>query len=115
MRSMVICVPELTGYAGVRFVPVSLPYAEVLLDGKKYRLPGDAGPRLDGAEAYRARARRGPTLRSLVRLALRCQSAEEMGLKLRRRFDRSLRRQGIDPNRERQARAERELARLLQD
>ena len=113
MRTMVICIPELTGYAGVRFVPVSLPYAEMLLDGKKYRLPGDAGPRLDGAEAYRQRAPRGPTLRSLVKLALRCQSAEEMGQKLKRRFDRSLRRQGIDPNRERQARAEAELDQLI--
>jgi hypothetical protein len=112
---MVIRVPELTASAGVRFVAVSLPYTEVLLDGKKYRLPGDAGPRLEGTEAYRARAPRGPTLRCLVKLALRCQSAEEMGLKLKRRFDRSLRRRGIDPSRSRQRRAEAELDRLLQD
>jgi hypothetical protein len=83
------------------------------LDGKKYRLPGDAAPRLDGAEAYRARAPRGPTLRSLVKLALRCQSAEEMGNRLKRRFDRSLRRRGIKPGRDRQAEAE--LDRLLAD
>jgi hypothetical protein len=112
---MVIRVPELTGYAAVRHVPVSVPYAEVLLDGKKYRLPDDVGPRLEGTEGYRARAPRGPTLRSLVKLALRCQSAEEMGLKLKRRFDRSLRRRGIDPSRSRQRRAEAELDRLLQD
>ena len=79
----------------------------------KYRLPGDTGPRLEGTDAYRARAPRGPTLRSLVKPALRCQSAEEMGLKLRRRFDRSLRCRGIDPNRERQRQAEAELDRLL--
>jgi hypothetical protein len=111
MRSMVIRVPELTGYAAVRHVAVSLPYAEVLLDGKKYRLPGDV-PRLEGTEAYRARAPRGPTLRSLVRLALRCQSAGEMGKQLKRRFDRSLRRQGIDPRRP-SRRDEAEVERLL--
>jgi hypothetical protein len=96
---MVISVPELTSSATVRFVPVSLPLVEMLVDGSKYRLPGDEAPQLTGAEAYRARAPRGPTLRSLVRLALRCQSAEEMGKKLKRRFDRSLRRQGISPRR----------------
>jgi hypothetical protein len=110
---MVIRVPELTAGAGVRFVAVSVPYVEALLDGKKYRLPGDDVPRLEGTEAYRARAPRGPTLRSLVKLALRCQSAEEMGLKLKRRFDRSLRRRGIDPNRGRQRQVEAELDRLL--
>ena len=103
MRSMLIRTPMQTGYGGVVHVEVSLPYVEQIMDGKKYRLPGDEVPRLDGAEAYRARARRGPTLRSLVKLALRCQSSEEMGLKLKRRFDRSLRRRGIDPiNRSRQ-------------
>jgi hypothetical protein len=111
MRRMVIRVPELTGYAGVRFVPVSLPYAPQLIDGKKYMEPKDA-PRPEG---YRERARRGPTLRSLVKLALRCQSAEEMGKQLKRRFDRSLRRRGVDPNpsRSRLAEAEAEVVRLL--
>jgi hypothetical protein len=108
---MVIQVCELTGYGQVRYVWVSLPYAEVLLDGKKYRLPADV-PRPEG---YRERARRGPTLRSLVKLAVRCADAEELGKKLKRRYDRSLRRHGIDPNRGRQAKAERELERLLRD
>jgi hypothetical protein len=112
MRTMVISVPELTAGPGVRFVAVTLPYVEAILDGKKYRLPGDM-PRLEGTEAYRARAPRGPTLRSLVKLALRCQSAEEMGLRLKRRFDRSLRRHGIAPGRARRAEAEAELDRLL--
>ena len=105
MRSMVIVVPELTGYASVRHVLVSLPYVAALVDGEKYLLPKDL-PRLEGTEGYRARAPRGPTLRSLVKLALRCQSAEEMGLKLKRRFDRSLRRRGIDPNRGRKPRVQ---------
>jgi hypothetical protein len=51
MRTMVIRVPELTAGAGVRFVAVSVPYVEALLDGKKYRLPGDDVPRLEGTEA----------------------------------------------------------------
>jgi len=106
-RIMVILVPELTGFAGVRYVAVTLPFVEAILDGKKYRLPGDV-PRPQG---YMERAPRGPTLRSLVELALRCDSVEEMGKSLKRRFDRSLRRRGIDPRRNR--RTDAELERLL--
>jgi hypothetical protein len=107
---MVIFVPEQT-QSGVRHVAVSVPFVEALVDGRKYRLPGDVPPALEGTDAYRARAPRGPTLRSLVKLALRCQSAEEMGKQLKRRFDQSLRRRGIDSGRGRQAEAE--LERLL--
>jgi hypothetical protein len=102
MQTMVIRVPELT-QSGVRHVAVSLPFVEALVDGRKYRLPGDVPAALTGTEAYRARAPRGPTLRSLVKLALRCQSAEEMGKQLKRRFDRSLRRRGIEPDRQRKS------------
>jgi hypothetical protein len=106
---MIVRVPELTSYASVRHVEVSLPFVAELIDGEKYYMEPK---RLEGTELRRYRAR-GPTLRSLVRLALRCQSAEELGKKLKRRYDRSLRRQGIDPNRERQRQAEAELERLL--
>jgi phage terminase large subunit-like protein len=41
MRHMVVIVPELTGYASVRHVAVSLPYAAQLIDGVKYMLPSD--------------------------------------------------------------------------
>jgi hypothetical protein len=85
---MVIRVPELTGYGGVRRIAVSLPYAAQLIDGVKYTLPGDARPPHDDTELRRQRAPRGPTMRSLVRPALKCDSAEEMGKKLKRRFDR---------------------------
>ncbi len=95
MRTMVIRVPELTGYGGVRRVAVSLPYAAQLIDGVKYMLPGDVKPPEGGTELRRQRAPRGPTLRSLVKLALQCESAEEMGKKLKRRFDRRYRRQGL--------------------
>ena len=50
MRTMVIRVPELTGYGGVRRVAVSLPYAVQLIDGVKYMLPGDVKPPEGGTE-----------------------------------------------------------------
>jgi hypothetical protein len=106
-QAMVILVVELTGNASVRHVAVSLPFVAALVDGRKYYMP-DTVPRPEG---YMERAPRGPTLRSLVKLALRCQSAEEMGKQLKRRFDRSLRRRGIEPRRDR--RAEAEIDRLL--
>ena len=40
MRRMVVIVPELTGYASIRHVAVSLPYVAQLIDGVKYMLPG---------------------------------------------------------------------------
>ena len=40
MRHMVVIVPELTGYASIRHVAVSLPYVAQLIDGVKYMLPG---------------------------------------------------------------------------
>ena len=97
MRTMVIRVPELTGYGGVRRVAVSLPYVAQLIDGVKFMLPGDVKPPEGDTELRRQRAPRGPTMRSLVKLALQCESAEEMGKKLKRRFDRSYQRRGIAP------------------
>jgi hypothetical protein len=41
------------------------------------------------------RAPRAPTLRALVRLAVKCASAEEMGQRLKRRFDRQQQRRGV--------------------
>jgi len=107
---MVIVVPQQTGYAGVMHIAVSVPRIHVLIDGVKYLEPTDVKPSDDATEQRRYRAR-GPTLRSLVKLALKCESAEEMGKQLKRRFDRSLRRRGIGPRRDR--RAEAEIDRLL--
>ena len=42
-------------------------------------------PRLEGTELRRARA---PSLRFLVKLALKCDSTEELGKRLRRRYQR---------------------------
>src|SRR4030095_10001851 len=95
-QAMVILVVELTGNASVRHVAVSLPFVAALVDQEKYYMPD----RVPHPEGYRERAPRAPTLRSLFRLALKCQSAEEMGKRLKRRFDRSLRRRGLEPRRD---------------
>ena len=91
MRHMVVIVPELTGYASIRHVEVSLAHVPALVDGLKYMEPQDV-PRLEGTELRRLRA---PSLRFLVKLALKCESAEELGKRLRRRYQRQQARQGI--------------------
>jgi hypothetical protein len=72
-----------------RLTPPSAHRAAALVDEEKHMMEPQAGPRPQGRELRRPRA---PSLRYLVRLALRCQSAEEMGRKLKRRFDRQQRR-----------------------
>jgi hypothetical protein len=70
MRSMFVQIPMLTGYGGVSRVEVSVPYIAALIGEKYYMEP----KRLEGTELRRHRSRHGPSLRSLVRLALRCES-----------------------------------------
>jgi hypothetical protein len=111
MRHMVVIVPELTGYASIRHIAVSLPYAAQLIDGKKYMLPGDVKPPEGGTERRRQRAPRMPSLRSMVKLAVACDSAEQLGQRLKRRYDRQLQRRGLAPPGN--ARAEAELDRIL--
>ena len=84
MRHMVVIVPELTSYASIRHVAVSLPYAAQLIDGVKYMEAKDV-PALEGTELRRSRA---PSLRFLVKQAVKCESAEQLGKKLRRRYQR---------------------------
>jgi hypothetical protein len=91
MRHMVIRTPMQTGYASIRHVAVSLPYVADLVDGVKYMEPKDV-PALEGTELRRARA---PSLRFLVRHAVKCQSAEELGKKLKRRYQRQQQRHGL--------------------
>ena len=73
---------------------MSLPYAQ-LIDGKKYMLPGDLKPPEGGTECRRQRAPRAPSLRTLVRWAQKCDSAEQLGERLRRRYQRQQARRGI--------------------
>ena len=96
-----------TGYCSVRRVEVSVPYVAALIaDGGKYYMERK---RLDDdTEKRRARA---PSFTYLARLAVRCQSAEELGQRLKRRYDRQRQRQGIAaPGR---GRAEAELDHVL--
>ena len=99
MRRMVIFVPELTGYASIRHIAVSLPYAAQLIDGVKYMLPQDVKSPEGDTERRRQRAPRAPSMRYLVKLAVKCQSAEELGKRLRRRYQRQQQRQGLAPGR----------------
>jgi hypothetical protein len=48
-RTMVYRASLLTGYASVRYVDVSLPYAEPLVDGLKYREPPVREPHLEAS------------------------------------------------------------------
>ena len=111
MRSMIVQVPMMSGPAGVLLVEVSVPYVAALIgdDGKYYMTP----KRIDDPTEKRRYRHRGPTLRSLVKLALACDSAEQMGKQLRRRFDRSLARQGQAAPRRATARDLAELDQLL--
>ena len=67
MRHMVVIVPELTGYASIRHVAVSLPYVAGLVDGVKYMELADIKPPEGDTELRRQRA---PSLRFLVKQAL---------------------------------------------
>ena len=57
-------------------------------------LPGDVKPPEGDTELRRHRAPRGPALRSLGRLALKCESAEELGRRLKGRYERQQQRRG---------------------
>jgi hypothetical protein len=92
----------LTTAAQVRHVRVSVPLVPCLVDNRRYYLPDDLPP-AQGEElrpmlrpriTQPMRAPRAPTLRSLVKLAVRCQDAEELGEKLRKRYQRQQARRG---------------------
>jgi hypothetical protein len=57
------------------------------IDGKKYLMPGDVKPPEGGTERRHQRATRA-ALRTLVRWAQQCASAEQLGKKLSRRYQR---------------------------
>ena len=84
MRHMVVIVAELTGYASIRHIAVSLPYASQLIDHVKYMEPQDVKPHEGDTERRRQRAPRAPSMRTLVRWAQACDSAEQLGEGLKR-------------------------------
>lgn len=59
MRTMVVVVPQLSGYGMVRRMYVSLPYVPGLVDGQKYMLP-DQVPERESRDLRRMRQR--PTM-----------------------------------------------------
>ena len=71
---MICRVVELTGYAGVRLVDVSVPLVPQLLDGNRYFMNQSDLPRLEtDTERRRQRSPRASSFRSLVRLDWRRQ------------------------------------------
>ena len=107
---MVVIVPELTGYASIRHVAVSLPYAAQLIDGKKYMLPGDVKPPEGGTERRRQRAPRAPSMRS-GQVGADMRQRRTARRAAGRRYDRQQQRRGLAPPGN--ARAEAELDRIL--
>jgi hypothetical protein len=78
---MILKMPFQTTAGTVRRLRISLPLVPGLLDGQKYflpdTLPAPVGEKLRPMLRPRMKAPRAPSLRYLVRHALRCQSAEE--------------------------------------
>ena len=114
--SMVARVSIPSAASGVRRVRISVPRIDCLLDNVRYFLPQDlpppAGEELRPMSRPRiTKAPRAPSLRSMVKLAVRCQSAEELGQRLKRRYQRQRQRAGLAPAGN--ARAEAELDRFL--
>ena len=106
--SMVAMVSIPSAASGVRRVRISVPRIDCLLDNVRYFLPQDLPP--PAGEDLRpmvrpriTKAPRAPSLRTLVKHALKCQSAEELGQRLKRRYQRQRQRAGIAPPRRRRA------------
>jgi hypothetical protein len=92
-HTVVITMRVPAGGSGLRPVRVLLPRVDALIAEQpgKYALPENMPPK--GLELRPLRRPRVPTLRSLVRLAARCDSAEQFGKALRRKWERQPRQQ----------------------
>jgi hypothetical protein len=115
MDSMVALV-SVPSESGVRHRRISVPLVPCLLDNIRYWLPGDLPPPVGEELRPLSRPRitkapRTPSLRTLVKHAQKCQSAEELAQRLKRRYRRQQQRAGIVPADN--GRAEDELDRLL--
>jgi hypothetical protein len=113
---MVTVVPQLSGYGSVLHAYVSVPLVPCLLDGVRYMMPEDV-PAPESRDLRRIRQGkppRAPSLRMLVRYALKCESAERLGHKLRRRYERQARRAGLSVG-QTDAELEERLDKLLAD
>ena len=102
MDSMVAMVSIPSAASGVRYVRISVPLVECLLDGRKYFRPNDlpppAGEELRPMSRPRiTKAPRAPSLRTMVRMAVKCADAEELSERLKRRYQRQRQRDGLAP------------------
>ena len=100
--SMVAMVSIPSAASGVRRVRISVPRIDCLLDNVRYFLPQDlpppAGEELRPMSRPRiTKAPRAPSLRTMVRMAVKCADAEELSERLKRRYQRQQQRQGIAP------------------
>ena len=107
---MICLLSHQTSAGEVRRLRISVPLVPQLLDNERYFLP-DALPAPAGEElrpmssSKITRAPRAPSLKTLVKYALECDSAEELGKKLKRRFERQQQRRWLDADRSRVAAA----------
>jgi hypothetical protein len=112
MQSMVRRLSFVGANGGLRTVLISLPMAEPLLDGQRYFRPSES-PETPGARFHMSKPSperltralhtatpRAPTLRAMVKLVLKCDSAEELGRKLRQRYARPSARQRAEDDAE---------------
>jgi hypothetical protein len=81
--AMVRLILVLSTNGQLRPLRISLPRIDALLDGVRYQLEESMAPR-SGQEL---RAHRAPRLRTLVRWALEADNAEQLGERIRRRFE----------------------------
>jgi hypothetical protein len=105
MEHMVRRLPIVMFGCGLRYTRVSLALVPELLDGVRYfrdgELPPPQGlearspyaPKLGGSPMPRSqddpdRRPRAPSMRTLVRWAIKCDNAEQLGERIRRRYDR---------------------------
>ena len=85
---MIVIMPVLSGYASVLHVAVSLPLIPQILDHRKYLEPADMPPKQSRDLRRMRQTPRAPTLKAMVRLAAKCDSAEELGERLLKRYGR---------------------------
>ncbi|WP_456683708.1 hypothetical protein [Bradyrhizobium sp. S3.14.4] len=87
--------PIIDSHARPTVRPISVPLVPQLLDGVKYM---EHAPPREIKDLRRLRLEpakpRAPTIRAMVKLAMQCADAEELGHRLRQRYERQQRRQG---------------------
>jgi hypothetical protein len=86
---MVRLFPTLDGNSRFGLACISLPLVPALIDGSRYVLEVDLPPKpcRDFRRLRQGKEPRPPSLRTLVKWALTCESAEQLGKKIKKRYD----------------------------